>query len=59
MCLVQGKVNNAMFRVGITELLEDLGAEGDENALVTLVPKIASGHVTVGDLVVMLGHDGF
>ncbi|XP_061375585.1 polyphenol oxidase, chloroplastic-like [Gastrolobium bilobum] len=38
------------LRLGITELLEDLGAEDDDHLLVTLVPKIGKGHVTVGGI---------
>ncbi|EXB82809.1 Polyphenol oxidase [Morus notabilis] len=34
------------LKLGITELLEDVGADDDEDVLVTLVPK--SGNVTVG-----------
>ncbi|XP_014517171.1 polyphenol oxidase, chloroplastic-like [Vigna radiata var. radiata] len=38
------------LRLGISELLEDLGAEDDEHVLVTLVPKFGKGHVTVGGI---------
>ncbi|TKY71666.1 Polyphenol oxidase [Spatholobus suberectus] len=38
------------LRLGITELLEDLGAEDDEHVVVTLVPKFGKGHVTVGGI---------
>ncbi|KAF1882020.1 hypothetical protein Lal_00038663 [Lupinus albus] len=34
-------------KFGITDLLEDLGAEDDESVLVTLVPKFKEGHVTI------------
>ncbi|KAI7981283.1 hypothetical protein LOK49_Contig53G00021 [Camellia lanceoleosa] len=36
------------LRLGITELLEDLGAEDDESVLVTLVPRYGSDAVTIG-----------
>ncbi|KAI4299346.1 hypothetical protein L6164_032814 [Bauhinia variegata] len=49
----QGKMNT-IFKLGITELLEDLGAEDDENVVVTLVPKISSGHVTIGGVKIEL-----
>jgi len=35
------------LRLGISELLEDLGAEDDDNVLVTLVPKTGAGHVSI------------
>ncbi|KAL2969230.1 hypothetical protein AAZX31_15G068700 [Glycine max] len=38
------------LRLGITELLEDLGAEDDEHVVVTLVPKFGKGHVIVGGI---------
>ncbi|GMN50855.1 hypothetical protein TIFTF001_020012 [Ficus carica] len=38
------------LRLDITELLEDLDAEDDENVVVTLVPKIGTGHVSIGGL---------
>ncbi|CAJ1961614.1 unnamed protein product [Sphenostylis stenocarpa] len=38
------------LRLGITELLEDLGAEDDEQVVVTLVPKFGKGHVIVGGI---------
>ncbi|MED6130684.1 hypothetical protein PIB30_002795 [Stylosanthes scabra] len=43
----KGKMKTQL-RVGITELLEDLDAEDDEHVVVTLVPKIGTGHVTIG-----------
>ncbi|XP_027338127.1 polyphenol oxidase, chloroplastic-like [Abrus precatorius] len=45
----QGKMKTN-FRIGITELLEDLGVEDDEHVVVTLVPKFGKGHVTVGGI---------
>ncbi|GMN50856.1 hypothetical protein TIFTF001_020011 [Ficus carica] len=41
---------NTCLRLDITELLEDLDAEGDENVVVTLVPRIGTGHVSIGGL---------
>ncbi|XP_008778193.1 polyphenol oxidase, chloroplastic-like [Phoenix dactylifera] len=38
------------LRLGITELLEDLGAEADDSVLVTLVPRNGIGKVKVGGL---------
>ncbi|KAK7246552.1 hypothetical protein RIF29_41421 [Crotalaria pallida] len=37
-------------RIGITELLEDLDAEDYDAILVTLVPKMGKGHVTIGGI---------
>ncbi|KAL6992611.1 catechol oxidase [Sarracenia purpurea var. burkii] len=36
------------LRLGITELLEEIGAEDDDSVLVTLVPKYGAGDVTIG-----------
>lgn len=41
---------NTGLRLDITELLEDLDAEEDENVVVTLVPKVGIGHVSIGGL---------
>nr|CCD61123.1 polyphenol oxidase precursor [Taraxacum officinale] len=41
-------------RFGLTELLEDIGAEDDEYILVTLVPKAGSEDVTVEEITVEL-----
>lgn len=35
------------LRLGISELLEDLGADDDENVLVTLVPRSGVGDVSI------------
>nr|ALF12285.1 polyphenol oxidase [Morus alba var. multicaulis] len=42
------KMPNVKLTLGITELLEDVGAEDDDNVFVTLVPK--SGNVTIGGI---------
>ncbi|CAL9772534.1 unnamed protein product [Musa acuminata subsp. burmannicoides] len=36
--------------LGITDLLEDIGAEDDDSVLVTIVPKAGKGKVSVGGL---------
>ncbi|PON50734.1 Polyphenol oxidase [Parasponia andersonii] len=41
---------NTRLNLGITDLLEDLDAEDDEHVVVTLVPKIGIGEVTIGSL---------
>lgn len=38
------------LRLGITDLLEDVGADDDDAVLVTLVPKSGLGRVTVGTI---------
>ncbi|CAK9144949.1 unnamed protein product [Ilex paraguariensis] len=48
MKLAPGKKRNLSLRFGITELLEDLGVEDDDSLLVTLLPKAATGLVTIG-----------
>nr|CBZ41490.1 polyphenol oxidase precursor [Taraxacum officinale] len=42
-----GKNVKTRLRLGISELLEDLGAEDDDNVLVTLVPKTKGGEVSI------------
>ncbi|MEI4867099.1 tyrosinase family domain-containing protein, partial [Klebsiella pneumoniae] len=37
-----GKKIKTRLRLGLTELLEDLGVEDDDNVMVTLVPKPGS-----------------
>ena len=44
----EGMVLQTSMRVALNELLEDLGAEGDDSVTVTLVP--VRGHVTIGGL---------
>uniref|UniRef100_A0A2P2J565 Polyphenol oxidase n=1 Tax=Rhizophora mucronata TaxID=61149 RepID=A0A2P2J565_RHIMU len=38
------------LRLGITNLLEDLEAEDDEDVVVTLVPRVGQGLVTIGGI---------
>ncbi|EXC02647.1 Polyphenol oxidase [Morus notabilis] len=38
------------LRLGITDLIEDVGADDDDSLLVTLVPKSGVGLVTVGSI---------
>ncbi|KAK4271498.1 hypothetical protein QN277_020187 [Acacia crassicarpa] len=38
------------MRIGITELVEDLGADEEDYVLVTLVPYFGKGHVTIGGI---------
>ncbi|KAG6517548.1 polyphenol oxidase, chloroplastic-like [Zingiber officinale] len=40
------------LRVGITDLLEDIGAEEDESVLVTIVPRAGKGKVSVGGIAI-------
>ncbi|KAJ1434766.1 putative domain, di-copper centre [Sesbania bispinosa] len=42
------------LKVGITELLEDLGCEEDEHVVVSLVPKFGKGHVTINGIKIEL-----
>ncbi|KAL6991024.1 catechol oxidase [Sarracenia purpurea var. burkii] len=42
------KKTKTYLRLGITELLEDLGAEDDDAVVVTLVPRSGSDDVTIG-----------
>ncbi|KAJ8761495.1 hypothetical protein K2173_001629 [Erythroxylum novogranatense] len=45
------------LRLGITELLEDLGADDDDEIVVTLVPRVGEGLITVGGLTTELLED--
>ncbi|KAD4982380.1 hypothetical protein E3N88_19051 [Mikania micrantha] len=38
------------LRLGISELLEDLNADDDDNVLVTLVPKNGGGEISIGGI---------
>lgn len=42
------------FSLSLTEILEDLDAEDDERVLVTLVPRIGCGSVTIGGIKIVL-----
>ncbi|KAL5547187.1 hypothetical protein UlMin_006874 [Ulmus minor] len=44
----KAKEMTTTLRLGLTDLLEDVGAEDDESVVVTLVPKEGVGQVTVG-----------
>lgn len=48
------KVTKTSQRFGLNELLEDLGAEDDDNVLVTLVPRQGRGHVKIGSIKIAL-----
>ncbi|XP_059292222.1 polyphenol oxidase, chloroplastic-like [Lycium ferocissimum] len=48
------KKRNTKLKLVITELLEDLDAEDDENVLVTFVPKHGSGAVQIGGVKIVL-----
>ena len=43
-----GTKKKTNLKLGITDLLEDLGAEDDSSVLVTLVPRVSKSTVTVG-----------
>lgn len=44
------KTVTTSLRLGITDLLDDLGADGDDSIKVTLVPKCVKRPVTIGKL---------
>ncbi|CAH1415798.1 unnamed protein product [Lactuca virosa] len=44
------KNGKTRLRLGITDLLEDLKAEDDDNVLVTLVPKTSGGDISIGGI---------
>lgn len=48
------KMKQTRLRLGIGELLKDLGAENDEDAVVTLVPRCECGSVTIGGIKIEL-----
>ncbi|XP_059623036.1 polyphenol oxidase, chloroplastic-like [Cornus florida] len=48
------KKTNTRLRLGISELLEDLGAEDDDEVIVTLVPRNGKGLVTIGGIKIEL-----
>eukprot|EP00262_Sarcandra_glabra_P007938 TRINITY_DN21077_c0_g1_i1.p1 TRINITY_DN21077_c0_g1~~TRINITY_DN21077_c0_g1_i1.p1 ORF type:complete len:584 (-),score=50.62 TRINITY_DN21077_c0_g1_i1:261-2012(-) len=43
------------LKLGITDILEDIDAEGDETVIVTLVPRQGKGQITVGGLQIEFG----
>lgn len=43
------------MRLGITQLLEDLGADDDDEIVVTFVPRSGADHVTVGGAMIEFG----
>lgn len=43
------------LRLGITQLLEDLGADDDDEIVVTFVPRSGADHVTVGGAMIEFG----
>ncbi|XWS09396.1 hypothetical protein CRYUN_Cryun40dG0081600 [Craigia yunnanensis] len=45
-----GKKMKTCLRLGLTDLLEDLGAEDDDSVVVTLVPRKGKGIVKVGGI---------
>ena len=45
-----GKRKSTVLRIAITELLEDLDADDDDNVIVTLVPRAGTDDVTIGGI---------
>lgn len=45
-----GKKMKTNLRLGLTDLLEDLGAEDDDSVIVTLVPKFGKGLARIGGI---------
>ncbi|GAV64582.1 Tyrosinase domain-containing protein/PPO1_DWL domain-containing protein/PPO1_KFDV domain-containing protein [Cephalotus follicularis] len=52
-----GKKIKTILRLGLTDLLEDLGAEDDDSVVVTLVPRYGKGLVTIGGIKIDFAHD--
>ncbi|KAF2325747.1 hypothetical protein GH714_034968 [Hevea brasiliensis] len=52
-----GKKMKTYLRLGITDLLEDLGAEDDHSVVVTLVPRNGKGHVRIGGIKIEFARD--
>ncbi|KAK5826985.1 polyphenol oxidase, chloroplastic-like [Gossypium arboreum] len=46
----QGKTLKTCLRLGLTDLLEDLGADDDDSIVVTLVPKYGKGNIKISDI---------
>ncbi|KAH7864891.1 hypothetical protein Vadar_014478 [Vaccinium darrowii] len=49
------KTSETCLRLGITQLLEDLGAEDDDEIVVAFVPRSGADHVTVGSAMIEFG----
>ncbi|CAI8591181.1 unnamed protein product [Vicia faba] len=50
----KNKKINSCLRLGLTDLLEDLGAEDDDTVVVTLVPRCGKGLVTIKNIKIEL-----
>ena len=50
----KNKKINTNLRLGLTDLLEDLGAEDDDSVVVTLVPRAGKGLVKIGGIKIEL-----
>jgi polyphenol oxidase len=48
------KKKKTALRVGITDLLDDLGVDGDDDVVVTLVPRQGKGLVSIGGIKIEL-----
>ncbi|CAN1223491.1 Polyphenol oxidase latent form, chloroplastic [Linum perenne] len=48
------KKHTANFRMDITDLVDDIGAENDDDLLVTFIPKISDGSVSIGGVSIEL-----
>ncbi|MBA0598777.1 polyphenol oxidase, chloroplastic [Gossypium raimondii] len=46
----QGKTLKTRLRLGLTDLLEDLGADDDDGIVVTLVPKYGKGNIKISGI---------
>ena len=44
------KKTNSCLRIGLTDLLEDLGVEDDDSVVVTLVPRYGKGLVKITNI---------
>ncbi|EEF43227.1 Polyphenol oxidase, chloroplast precursor, putative [Ricinus communis] len=47
-----GKKMKTCLRLGLTDLLEDMGAEDDDTVVVTLVPRYGKGLVKIGGIMI-------
>ncbi|KAG2687510.1 hypothetical protein I3760_09G054400 [Carya illinoinensis] len=50
----KGKKKKTRLRIGISDLLEDLGAEDDDSVVVTLVPRYGKGQATISGIKIEL-----